>query len=181
MVLFRDKGYTATTVEEITKRADVAKGTFFNYFPSKEALLGELAVWQVERLRAALDVSSGAPSSPVARIKLLMHLLHEQTMHDMRLVRRTLATRMSNPPPPPHRAKHRLFGVLSDLVSEGQACGEIRADVEAELISDLLHVSYFRRMVACLHEDCPPPPADHFERIIDLLMEGLAGSNWRRT
>jgi hypothetical protein len=32
--LFRGKGYDATTVEEITERADVAKGIFFNYLPS---------------------------------------------------------------------------------------------------------------------------------------------------
>jgi AcrR family transcriptional regulator len=32
--LFRGKGHAATTVEEITEKADVAKGTFCNYFPS---------------------------------------------------------------------------------------------------------------------------------------------------
>ena len=35
LALFRDQGYEATTIEQITERADVAKGTFFNYFPSK--------------------------------------------------------------------------------------------------------------------------------------------------
>jgi TetR/AcrR family transcriptional regulator, cholesterol catabolism regulator len=41
--LFHDKGYEATTVEEIAELADVAKGTFFNYFPRKDALLEALA------------------------------------------------------------------------------------------------------------------------------------------
>ncbi len=180
LVLFREKGYDETTVEEITEQADVAKGTFFNYFPSKEALLGELAVWQVEQLRAALDVSRGAPESPVARIKLLMRLVHEQVTDDVHLVRRAFATRLSTPPPPPHRAKHQLFGLLSDLVREAQACGEIRSDVEADLVSDLLHMSYFRRMVACRSDGGQPPSADQFEQIIDLLMDGLAGPSWRR-
>src|SRR4051812_36615342 len=46
--LFEKQGYSSTTVEQITEAADVGKGTFFNYFPSKEhvllalfALLGE--------------------------------------------------------------------------------------------------------------------------------------------
>ncbi len=180
LVLFREKGYDETTVEEITEQADVAKGTFFNYFPSKEALLGELAVWQIEQLRAALDVSRGAPEGPVARIKLLMRLVHEQFTDDVHLVRRAFATRLSTPPPPPHRAKHQLFGLLSDLVREAQACGEIRSDVEADLVSDLLHMSYFRRMVACRSDGGQPPSADQFEQIIDLLMDGLAGPSWRR-
>src|SRR5260370_27273969 len=41
--LFRKRGVAATTVEEICERADVAKGTFFNYFPRKEAVVGYLS------------------------------------------------------------------------------------------------------------------------------------------
>ena len=33
--LFVERGYEATTVEAIAERADVAKGTVFNYFPQK--------------------------------------------------------------------------------------------------------------------------------------------------
>jgi AcrR family transcriptional regulator len=40
--LFSRKGFARTTVEDITKAADVGKGTFFNYFPSKEHVLGYL-------------------------------------------------------------------------------------------------------------------------------------------
>ncbi len=39
MALFREQGYEETTVNQITQRAKVAKGTFFNHFPSKEHLL----------------------------------------------------------------------------------------------------------------------------------------------
>ncbi|MDQ0298408.1 NADH dehydrogenase [Salibacterium salarium] len=41
--LFRHKGFEATTVQEITETAEVAKGTFFNYFPTKESLMHTLA------------------------------------------------------------------------------------------------------------------------------------------
>jgi AcrR family transcriptional regulator len=37
--LFTKKGFDATTVEEIAHRADVGKGTVFNYFPQKTAFL----------------------------------------------------------------------------------------------------------------------------------------------
>lgn len=37
--LFASRGYEQTSVQEICERADVAKGTFFNYFPSKEHVL----------------------------------------------------------------------------------------------------------------------------------------------
>jgi AcrR family transcriptional regulator len=39
MDLFTEKGFHATTVDEIAERADVAKGTVFNYFPLKTSFL----------------------------------------------------------------------------------------------------------------------------------------------
>jgi AcrR family transcriptional regulator len=43
--LFEKQGFTGTTVEQITEAADVGKGTFFNYFPSKDhVLLGLFAL-----------------------------------------------------------------------------------------------------------------------------------------
>ena len=40
--LFRAHGYDATTVQAIAAEADVAAGTVYLYFPSKEAILGAL-------------------------------------------------------------------------------------------------------------------------------------------
>lgn len=37
--LFREKGFDATTMQEIAQRADVAKGAAYYYFPGKEAII----------------------------------------------------------------------------------------------------------------------------------------------
>src|ERR1051325_9404455 len=50
--LFRHKGFEATTIDEIAEKADVAKGTFFNYFPRKEAVLGFLSEMWIEEAEA---------------------------------------------------------------------------------------------------------------------------------
>jgi TetR/AcrR family transcriptional regulator, cholesterol catabolism regulator len=177
--LFREKGYAETTVEEITERADVAKGTFFNYFPSKEALLGELSLWGVEQMRVALEVDRGAPASPVARIKLLMRLMYEHAAQDIKLTHHAFAVRLCNPPPPPHQAKHQVLGMINELVAEAQICGEIRPDVDAERAGDLLRVFFFWQIRACSHDNGHLPLADCFADTLDLLMDGLAGPNWR--
>jgi len=178
--LFREKGYDETTIEEITGRADVAKGTFFNYFPSKEAFLSELSAWRFVQLHKMLDLGQGTPESPMARLKLLMQRFDEEFLRDWPILQRAMATRLGHPPPSRRHAKRRIAGLLTNLVREAQACGEIRPDVEAELVSDLLLVSYLRRLAICAKEQGQVLPADDPERVIDLLMAGLAGPTWRK-
>src|SRR5437899_10422198 len=62
MRLFERKGVFDTTVEEITESADVAKGTFFSYFPSKEAILTKLADRQVGVIQQAAERARTAAS-----------------------------------------------------------------------------------------------------------------------
>lgn len=66
MTLFAERGISGTRVEDVTERADLGKGAFYNYFSSKDALVAELvargvALLQSEylsRLNGATDVSS---------------------------------------------------------------------------------------------------------------------------
>jgi hypothetical protein len=51
--------------------------------------------------------------------------------------------------------------------------------VEAELVSDLVLIAHIRRLSVCFRETGAPPPPDNSEQVIDLLMDGLAGPNWR--
>ena len=39
--LFKQQGFEATTMEQIASVVDIAKGTLYNYFPVKEAILNE--------------------------------------------------------------------------------------------------------------------------------------------
>ena len=57
--LFIEKGIATTSIDDIAAGAQVAKGTFYLYFPSKEALLGALQQRFVDsfcaRLQEAMD------------------------------------------------------------------------------------------------------------------------------
>ena len=55
MRLFAERGFANTPVEDITEAAAVAKGTFFNYFPTKEAILEALAERQLGVVKAAAE------------------------------------------------------------------------------------------------------------------------------
>ncbi|OVZ59404.1 TetR family transcriptional regulator [Pigmentiphaga sp. NML080357] len=70
--LFEAHGYDAVTMESVASHADVAKGTLYNHFPVKEALLAhqfhaELAAG-LEALREAIAAQSGF----AARLRYLL-------------------------------------------------------------------------------------------------------------
>jgi AcrR family transcriptional regulator len=51
--LFAARGFPNVTVEDITQAADVGKGTFFNYFESKDHVLGVMAEIQLGKVHEA--------------------------------------------------------------------------------------------------------------------------------
>lgn len=52
---FMEQGYDATTIDHIARDADVARATFFNYYPSKEAILHEIAGEALEYARKTFE------------------------------------------------------------------------------------------------------------------------------
>lgn len=56
LALFSEKGIYEPSIEEITTRADVGKGTFYQYFPSREVLVAELVRDGFVRLLAEVEV-----------------------------------------------------------------------------------------------------------------------------
>lgn len=63
MKLFAERGLAATTVDEIVAVADVAKGTFFNYFSSKEQVFGLFVEIQLGKLAEAAEEARKAEHS----------------------------------------------------------------------------------------------------------------------
>ncbi len=58
---FCEVGFGATTVRDIIRRTDLASGTFYNYFPDKDALLHELiADFQLELRRRVHEAREAA-------------------------------------------------------------------------------------------------------------------------
>jgi AcrR family transcriptional regulator len=65
LALFLEKGFEATTVDEIAAAADVSKRSFFDYFPSKEELI---SAWQDEfGLSLAEGIAARPPGEPMTR------------------------------------------------------------------------------------------------------------------
>lgn len=78
--LFESNGYDSTTVQQITEQVGVAKGTFFNHFPSKEHVLGE---WYDGITDKSLQtaVSATAPTAEEAVCALFVDMAMQATAY----------------------------------------------------------------------------------------------------
>ncbi len=68
--LFIEKGFSSTTISDIVYEAQVAKGTFYHYFPSKNEMLYALRVRFTQQFIAKIQhgVDRCAPDDSVARL-----------------------------------------------------------------------------------------------------------------
>ena len=66
--LFRERGFAATRVADVIERVGISEKTFFNYFPSKEAVL-EAQAHETADLYAALLHNLLARSDESVRVR----------------------------------------------------------------------------------------------------------------
>lgn len=69
--LFAERGFRNVTVEEITEAVDVGKGTFFNYFESKDHVLGVMAEIQLGKVAEARKMAEDSKQT----IQTVLHHL----------------------------------------------------------------------------------------------------------
>ncbi len=96
MKLFSERGFNATTVEDITEAADVGKGTFFNYFPGKEHVLGAFAEVQRAKIEAAYATARTGHESVRETVFRLVHSLAEYPSRSQILTRSLLIALLSS-------------------------------------------------------------------------------------
>jgi len=125
--LFADRGFPNVTIEDITDAADVGKGTFFNYFESKEHVLGVMTEVQLGHVGEAMQAAhSGKRSIHSILHHLFLQLAQEpgRSPHLARtfvasflasdVVRGTIQLRLSEG-----------RDAVSKIFSDGQGRGEI--------------------------------------------------------
>jgi AcrR family transcriptional regulator len=134
--LFHEKGFEATTVDEITERADVAKGTFFNYFPKKESVLEALSEEWMER---AEEHAARHGSTAADRILAVFGGVAEAYGQDRALARMLVRVSMERMVcPEPDTSRVGLYELVVTAFREGQARGEFRHDLEPEAVFGIM-------------------------------------------
>jgi len=176
--LFAERGYDDTRVQDIIERVRISEATFFNYFPTKDALLEQYAISNVKAYSQMLrqeieDESCSVPN----RIRHLLRIIGVGIEEQEREFMAVVATRS------------RLFyggegamfdkqvlaqGLLARLFEEGQARGEIRDDMDPRALAESLTGAYTFTIVNWLtgrwKDEGPLHP--RLMRVAEIVLDG---------
>jgi TetR/AcrR family transcriptional regulator, cholesterol catabolism regulator len=139
--LFTEKGYDATTMEDIAECADVARGTVFNYFGRKEDLI--LAWFDRRRaeLATALGEENGGEADTSGRLRralrTIARLFTDDAATGRSMVRAWLQA--GGPTLTPESETTHLF---TRIIRSGQDAGDIAAHIDAVRAGQLLFDAY---------------------------------------
>lgn len=153
--LFAARGFFHTKVEDITQAADVGKGTFFNYFPSKEHVLGVLLQIQLSKVAEAVAEARQQRSSVREILHRLFLRVAEEPGRSRKVVRGLLPALLGSAPVRRLLLRGLLLGrkTLAGLIQTGQERGEIRRDRAAEDIALAFQQALFGTLVIWGMED----------------------------
>jgi AcrR family transcriptional regulator len=132
--LFRSKGFDATTTKAIARKARVAEGTVFNYFPTKEDIALHFFEQEVEHAMAAVRGNKRLRKAPIeeklfALVQTQLEFLapHERFIGAAFVHALTPGSKLGMFSPSAQALQFRYLAFVQELVDEAIRRGELPA------------------------------------------------------
>jgi AcrR family transcriptional regulator len=183
--LFAEKGFDATSVQEIVERAAVTKGAMYHYFKSKDDLLYEIYHGLISQQLAHLNriLSTGGPPGEQVRAiivdlvqttaaRLAEAAIFSQEMH-----------KLADEPMAALRAQRRRYHkALRDLIAGGQAAGDFASVASAETVALLVfgivnQLPQWYQLAQWYQPGGPTSPRQLGDEVADFVLAGLQGGS----
>lgn len=141
--LFQQNGYNATGIQQITDKAGVPKGSFYNHYESKEAFAAQVLRNYGKWMGAAWNAGlKDAPDSPLATLRQVFEqfIAHHEGNGCQGCLVGNFAAEVAEAS---DACRTELATVLGDwrermasLIAQAQQAGELRRDVDAHTLAD---------------------------------------------
>lgn len=176
--LFETHGYEAVTMEQIAAAADVAKGTLYNHFPVKEAVLAHWLHLELATHLAMLhDQLEARPGFAEGALYVLNHSANWCETHPHYLAPYLRFRFLGiGTEPSPSRDSEQLSDVADTfdwLIRRGQTSGEIRDDLDPARLTIAFHHLYLGAMLRWL-ADPRLKLRKEFAAAVELFLHGAA-------
>jgi len=177
---FAANGYAATRLEDVARRAGVAKGTIYRYFENKEELF--LAAMR-SHVGTVLDVIAGHvedfPGTTRDLLGLALTLAHERIVGgDIRVLMRIMIAEGDRfPALTEHYHREAISkgrAILERIVARGVARGEVRPGAAAALPIVIMAPAVMAAVWRMTFErHAPIAPEAFLAAHLDLVLDGL--------
>lgn len=169
---FGERGFVAASIVDITRRAEVGQGTFYIYFPHKEAIFSELVRALSERLRGELsEAIAGAHSrAEIERVGLVTFLSFVSRHRNLyRIVRQAEFV---------DEALYRwYYQRMADGYTRGleraQEAGELHTRDPKVIAWALMGIADFIGMRWVLWAEGEPVPESVVDTVMEMLRSGI--------
>ncbi|MFS0575423.1 TetR/AcrR family transcriptional regulator [Sporosarcina sp. 179-K 3D1 HS] len=137
--LFEKKGFSQTTIQDITEALEVTKGTFYYYFSSKEQLLmdihNEYITNLLERQQQILDAKNKSNKETLKKIiELLIYDIKDKGPSGRVFFREM--RHLMNENIESIEKKRKLFRLnIEQVIRDGVNNGEFRSDLPVEMVT----------------------------------------------
>ncbi len=156
--LFADHGFQNVTVEDITEAADVGKGTFFNYFQTKDHVLGVMAEIQLGKVSEAVTLVENGEQSIHSVLHHLFLRVAEEPGRSPDLARALISSFLASAGVRKIIALNMKEGrrMIAEVIAAGQNRGEVDPRLKREKVAiQVLQAFMGTILLWSLHEKPP--------------------------
>ncbi|NGY85986.1 TetR/AcrR family transcriptional regulator [Bacillus megaterium] len=175
--LFQQQGYQKTTVSQITHEAGVAKGTFFNYFKTKEEVLHYLGINFTNRISYKLEQLLQTEESTVAIVKQLFLLLAQSNEEaNPHLIRSWFHIAITNSSFQQSEILQigKMRAHFTKVFQTGQDRGELIVDIPAEEMASIAILNFFGTLLYwCTNQPDSATLQERIDKSVTLLFRGF--------
>lgn len=139
MKLFAEKGYDATSIEEITATVGVAKGTLYYHFSSKEEIFNFLIEEGMKLLQNSIDIKTAKYSNYIDKIKSIVLIQIKIVVKYEDLITILLSQFWGHEARNQKCQKHifEYISKIENIVKEGMEAGQIKEGNPQAIASEI--------------------------------------------
>lgn len=145
MSLFQEKGFINTTLQDISDKAGVSKGTIFNYFSSKEDILAKFGRNQAKLLKQFADTLSPSMTTKDKIIAILLEdiRLVKQSEFNAKTALKGISEGGDHVYQFELKNRKELSNIYKDILKSGKKADNLNIPLNEALIADLIVTIYF--------------------------------------
>lgn len=181
--LFAEKGYNGTGIKEIVDEVGVPKGSFYNYFKSKEDFSVEIIEFYSRNLAVHWDeLLEKGPSDPVAEpvaaLRYSFEMIiahHEQSKVKTGCLIGNLAAEISEASGVCREKMHWATQTWKDRIAgyltQGQAMGTIRTDIPSKDLTEFIWNAWEGALLNMKIAESTAPVKDCIRLLFDYFLK----------